>query len=154
MKPLPHASHEKLSQGRRLALALIVLVLPLLLGGWKIIMEKDRGINPSYVDRIEDGKTKRTEILTLFGDPQEIKRTPEGMIYVYKAYRPKETAKKKSKDDKEPIGLSSVDSPQELEERLKKSRKKVEPTEELASTLTIYFKTDGETVQSHDFKQF
>ncbi len=154
MKPQPHASHEKLSQGRRLALALVVFALPLLLGGWKIIMEKDRGINPSYVDRIEDGKTKRSEILTLFGDPQETKRIPEGIIYVYKAKRPKETVKKKSKDDKEPVGLSSVDFSHELDERLKKFQKKEGPAEEVESMLTIYFGPDGETVRSHEFKQF
>jgi hypothetical protein len=151
MKPQPGASHEKLSQGQRLALALVVLALPLFLGGWKIVMNK--GINPAYVDRIEDGKTKRAEILTLFGDPQETKRTPEGIIYVYKSYRPKDV-KKKIKDDKEPVGLSTVDSPLELEERLKHSHKKEGPAQELGSTLTIYLKPDGETVMSHEFKQY
>ena len=153
MTPQPSASREKPSQGRGLALALIVLALPLLLGGWKITMNK--GINTSYVDRIEDGKTKRSEILTLFGDPQEIKRTPGGMIYVYQTVRSKETVKKKSKDDKEPVGLSSVDSPHELDQRLKTYHKKKEvPAEELESILTIYFKPDGETVRNHSFKQY
>ena len=153
MTPQPSASREKPSQGRGLVLALLVLALPLLLGGWKITMNK--GINTSYVDRIEDGKTKRSEILTLFGDPQETKRTPEGMIYVYKAKRPKETVKKKRKDDQEPIGLSNVDSPDELEHRLKTYHKKKEaPAEELESVLTIYFKPDGETVRNHSFKQY
>jgi len=152
MKPQPVASHEKLSPGRGLALALVVLALPLLLGGWSIT--RNKGINPSYVERIEDGKTKRSEILTLFGDPQETERTPEGMIYVYKTFRPKENVKKKPKDDQRPIGLSSVDSPQELEERLKHSHKQEGPPQELGSMLTIHFKSDGETVMSHDFKQY
>jgi hypothetical protein len=152
MKPQPCNSHGKFFEGRGPALALLVLALPFLLGAWKIMMNK--GINPSYVERIENGKTKRSEILTLFGDPQETKRTPEGMIYVYKTYRPKESVKKKVKNDQEPIGLSSVDSPSELEERLKRSHPKEAPTQEMSSILTIYFKPDGETVQSHEFKEF
>ncbi len=153
MKPQPCASHGKLPQGRGLALALLVLALPLLLGAWKIIMNK--GINPSYVERIVDGKTKKSEILTLFGDPQETKRLPEGMVFVYKTFKPKETPRRKVKDkDNEPVGLSTVDSPYELEQRLKRKPAKEAPTEEVSSILTIYFKVDGETVRSHDFKEF
>jgi hypothetical protein len=150
MKSLPRANRAKLFRGRGLALALVVLALPLVLGGWKIIMNK--GINPSYVDRIEDGKTKRSEILTLFGDPQETKRTPEGLIYVYKTLRLKETPHAKKKKDDVSIA-PSVDSPFTLEETLKRKPKEG-PPEEVASILTIYFKADGETVMSHDFKQY
>ena len=150
MKPQLCASSTKHPQGRGLALALFVLALPLLLGGWNI--NRNKGINPSYVDRIEDGKTKKSEILTLFGDPQETKRTPEGTIYVYKTLRTKETPySKKKKDD---ISVApSVDSPFTLEETLKRKPKEG-PAQELQSVLTIYFKPDGETVMSHEFKQY
>ena len=133
-------------------MVLALFALPLFLGGWKIIMNK--GINPIYVDRIEDGKTKRSEILTLFGDPQETKRTGDGLSYVYKTYQPQGTTHEK-KDNREFIGLSSVDSPSELEHRLQSTqkRKKMEGDKEVASTLTIYFKPDGETVMSHEFEQ-
>jgi hypothetical protein len=150
MKPQSFASRAKLPQGRGLALVLLVLALPLLLGAWKIIMSK--GINPSYVERIEDGKTKKTEILTLFGDPQETKRTPEGLIYVYKTYRPKGTPYGKKKES-DATTAPSVDSPFTLEETLKRKPKEG-PVQEVASILTIYFKPDGETVMSHEFKQF
>jgi hypothetical protein len=150
MKPLPCASRRKFPQGRGLALALLVLALPLLLGAWKIIMSK--GINPSYVERIEDGKTKRHEILTLFGDPQETKRTPEGMIFVYKTLKPKETPRRKDKESDASVA-PSVDSPFTLEETLKRKPKEA-PAQEVASILTIYFGPDGETVRSHEFKQF
>jgi hypothetical protein len=151
MKPQPCTSREKLSQGRGLALALFVLALPLLLGGWKINMNK--GINPSYVDRIEDGKTKRSEILTLFGDPQETKRPPEGMIYVYKTLRPKETPQSKKKKGEDASIAPSVDSPFTLEETLKRKPKEG-PAQEVAEMLIIHFKPDGETVMSHEFKQY
>jgi|WetSurMetagenome_2_1015567.scaffolds.fasta_scaffold308295_2 hypothetical protein len=150
MKPHPHASHAKLSQGRGLALALVVLALPLFLGGWSITRTK--GINPSYVDRIEDGTTKKSEILTLFGDPQETKRTPEGMIYVYKTLRTKETPHGKKKKDDVSVA-PSVDSPFTLEETLKRKPKEG-PAQELESMLIIHFKPDGETVMSHEFKQY
>uniref|UniRef100_A0A7V6A5U5 Lipoprotein SmpA/OmlA domain-containing protein n=1 Tax=Desulfobacca acetoxidans TaxID=60893 RepID=A0A7V6A5U5_9BACT len=137
-------------QGRGRALALFIIALPLVLGGWQIIMKK--GLNPAYVDRIEDGKTKRTEILTLFGDPQETKRTPEGITYVYKAMRPKENSySKKKKDDV--TTAASVDSPFTLEENLKRKPKEA-PVQEVSSILIINFKPDGETVMSHEFKQF
>jgi hypothetical protein len=152
MKPQSCASGRTLPRGRGLALALLVLALPLLLGAWKIMMNK--GINPSYVERIEDGKTKKSEILTLFGDPQETKRLPEGTVFVYKTFKPKETPRRKAKEDNEPVGVSSVDSPYELEQRLKRKPTKEEPTEEISSMLTIYFKADGETVRSHEFKEF
>ena len=151
MKPQPHASRAKPSQGWGLALVLFFLALPLLVGGWKIIMNK--GINPSYVDRIEDGKTKRSEILTLFGDPQETKRTPEGMIYVYKTLRAKETPQSKKKKGDDVNIAPSVDSPFTLEETLKR-KPKADPAHEVSSMLTIYFKPDGETVMSHEFKQY
>jgi hypothetical protein len=151
MKPQPRARCEKPSQGRGLALALFILALPLLVGGWQIIMNK--GINPSYVDRIEDGKTKRSEILTLFGDPQETKRTPEGMTYVYKTLRTKETAQSKKKKGDDATIAPSVDSPFTLEETLKRKPKEG-PVQEVGSMLIINFKPDGETVMSHEFKKY
>ena len=150
MKPQPCVGPEKFSQGRGLALALFVLALPLLVGGWQIITNK--GINPSYVDRIEDGKTKRSQILTLFGDPQETKRTPEGMIYVYKTLRAKETPQSKKKKGDDATIAPSVDSPFTLEETLKRKPKEG-PAQEVGSMLIIHFKPDGETVMSHEFKQ-
>ncbi len=39
------------------------------------------------MERIQDGKTTKNEILLLFGDPQEIDRTPEGVTYMYKSFK-------------------------------------------------------------------
>ncbi len=112
----------------------------------------NRGINPNYVDKIEDGKTKKSEILTLFGDPQETKRTPEGVIFVYKTFTTKESTPKKGAKDEGPSTAPAVDSPYTLEETLKRKSKEG-PTPELSSSLTIFFGRDGDTVQSHEFRK-
>ena len=63
----------------------MILLLPGLLGAWKIISGET--IDPRHVERIQDGKTTKNEILLLFGDPQEIDRTPEGVTYTYKSFK-------------------------------------------------------------------
>jgi hypothetical protein len=127
----------------------VVFALPLLLG-WKFGM--DKGINPRFVERIEDGKTKRHEILTWFGDPQEIQRLPDGVVYVYKAFRPKqETPRRKERDATGPPR-----DPNALEHSppIAKKTSSEEPEKELARSLIIRFRPDGETVQNHDYKEF
>jgi hypothetical protein len=145
-------THGLFQKNRGLALALLILAAPFLVGGWEITMHK--GINPSYVERIQDGKTKKSEILTLFGDPQETKRTSDGLIFVYKTYRTKEKSVswKESKSE-ESKTAAAVDSPYSLDQTLKRKPKEG-PTQEVSSALTIYFGSDSETVQSHDFKQY
>ncbi len=135
---------------RKFFLLLLILALPLFLGAWSISM--NRGINSSYVDRIEDGKTKKSEILTLFGDPQETKRTPEGVIFVYKTFTTKESTPKRGAKDEGLSTAPAVDSPYTLEETLKRKSKEG-PTPELSSSLTIFFGRDGDTVQSHEFRK-
>jgi hypothetical protein len=151
MKPPQSQSPNLLKKGRGTARLLLVLALPLLLGAWNITMNK--GINASYVERIKDGKTKKSEILTLFGDPQETKRTPEGLIFVYKTYITKEKSVSWKDKGGESKTAAAVDSPYSLEQTLKRKPKEG-PTQEVTSSLTIFFGSDGETVQSHDFKQY
>ena len=136
---------------RKVFLVLLIPALPLLLGAWSISMHRS-GINPSYVERIEDGKTKKSEILTLFGDPQETKRTPEGMVFVYKTFATKEAFPKKAAKDEGPNTTAAVDSPYSLEQTLKRKPKEG-PTQDLSSSLTIFFGRDGDTVQSHEYRK-
>jgi len=150
MKPLQSYSQRLLQKGRGTALILLILALPLLLGAWNITMRQ--GINPAYVERIQDGKSKKHEILTWFGDPQEIKRTPDGIIFVYKTLRTKEDSLRRKGKDEESKTAAAVDSPYSLEQTLKRKPKEG-PVQEVASTLTIFFGSDGETVQSHEFKE-
>jgi hypothetical protein len=129
-----------------LALAAI-LALPLLLGAWKSVTSQ--GINRAYVERIQDGKTRKPEILTWFGDPQEIKRTPEGVVYLYQTFRAKSALpQKNTREIKRP-----PETPFHMEEHLKFKPRKQDPGQEPASSLTIRFQPDGETVQSHEYQE-
>jgi hypothetical protein len=148
MKSLLSFHRRKIGTARQAALILMVLTLPFFLGAWKI--SRGRAINPSYVERIQDGKTKKHEILTLFGDPDEIDRTPEGTVYIYKTFRDKETLPKR---ERKPLGTIQ-DSPYFNEDWLKNKAAKKPPGKELASMLVIRFGPDRETVQGHDYKQF
>jgi hypothetical protein len=135
-------------RGRGFWAVVAVLALPLLLGAWK--GAAGQGINPSHVEHIQDGKTKKPEILTWFGDPQEVKRSPEGVVYIYQSFRPKQgLPRKETREIKQP-----ANTPFELEENLKIKPKKAGPNKELDSSLIIRFKPDGETVQSHQYQKF
>lgn len=151
MKSLMNPNHKKAGRARQAALVLVIFTLPLFLGAWKIIRGHD--INPAYVDRIQDGKTKKHEILTLFGDPEEIDRTPEGVVYIYETYRDKETVPKKGRR----VTSTPQDSPYFREDWLKEKRKReaaAAANKELDRRLIIRFDREGDTVQSHEYKQF
>jgi hypothetical protein len=148
MKQNLNNQDRRFSRSRALAAVMVVLTLPLMLGAWKSIL--NRGINPSYVERIQDGKTTKPEILTWFGDPQEVKRTPEGVVYIYQTFRAKKgPAPKDTREIKRP-----PETPFHMEEHLKFKPRQQDPDQELASSLIIRFKPDGETVQSHEYQEF
>uniref|UniRef100_A0A7C3Z1Q4 Uncharacterized protein n=1 Tax=Desulfobacca acetoxidans TaxID=60893 RepID=A0A7C3Z1Q4_9BACT len=149
----PHVNHVHRIPWRTLGPVLLVLALPFLLGAWKL--STGPKINPNLVQRIEDGKTKKHEILTWFGDPQDTERLPEGEIYIYKTYRPKSELPRVKREEPKMV-MPTVDSPYTLEREIlqKKTSNKTLPSQELDSTLVIRFKPDGETVQSHDYKQY
>jgi len=128
----------------------MVLLLPGLLGAWRIISGDI--IDPRHVERIKDGKTTKNEILLLFGDPQEIDRTSEGVTYTYKRfkdapampYRP-ETRQINPQSDQ----LFVLDDKKNIKKPPLKTEGKI-----LKSTLLIRFKPDGETVLSHEYKEY
>lgn len=149
MKSPNHLTIKRPGKGREAALALLVLTLPFFLGAWKISM--GRAINPSYVERIKDGQTKKHEVLTLFGDPDKVDRTPEGLVYIYQSFRNKETLPKRGREVKSTI----QDSPYFREDWLeKKAERESSSNQELDRELVIRFDQQGETVQSHQYKQF
>ena len=140
--------------GRASLLLLFVLALPLITGAWKEVT--GRTINPRYVERIKNGQTTKHEILVMFGDPQEIDRTPEGVVFIYKNYKAAEVRSRPKKPKLPDTDISK--DPYLLDQSLRgvgsqKSSQKP-PTKVLSSTLTIRFKPDGETVQSHEYKEF
>jgi len=135
---------------RRIASVLLILLLPGLLGAWKIISGDT--IDRRHVERIQDGKTTKNEILLLFGDPQEIDRNPDGVIYTYKSfkdapampYRPEKREPNPQSDQ-----LYVVDDKKQIKKAPLKTEGKI-----LKSTLLIRFKPDGQTVMSHEYKEF
>lgn len=131
-------------------LVLIILSLPLIFGAWRDLSRG--GINPSYVSRIQNGKTTKHQILLWFGDPQEVDRTPNGAIFKYVSYKDAPQMPRKN-IYKEPEPQSTTPYFLDDQKRVKKyvPRTKGEIVE---STLTIRFTPDGETVMSHEYKEF
>ena len=64
---------------------LLLLGLMLLVLAWRDV--SGNTINPRYVERIKDGQTTKNEIMLLFGEPKEIKRTENGVVYTYKSFK-------------------------------------------------------------------
>ena len=137
-------------QWRRITAVLLILLLPALLGAWKVISGDT--IDPRRVERIQDGKTTKNEILLLFGDPQEIIRSPEGVTYTYKNFKDTPAMPYIPEDRKinpQSDQLYVVDD----KKQIKKAPLKTEGTI-LKSSLLIRFKPDGQTVMSHEYKEF
>jgi hypothetical protein len=135
---------------RRLTLVLMILLLPGLLGAWRIISGDT--IDARHVSRIKDGKTTKQEILLLFGDPQEIDRTPEGVVYLYKSFKytpalPYDPAKRPINPQSDQVFV--LDDKKQIKKPKVKTEGKI-----LKSTLILRFKPDGETVMSHEYKEY
>jgi len=135
---------------RRIASVLLILLLPGLLGAWKIISGET--IDRRHVERIKDGKTTKNEILLLFGDPQEIGRTPDGVTYTYKSFKDAPAMPYRPEDRKiatQSDQLYVIDDQKQVKKAPLKTEGKI-----LRSTLLIRFTPDGQTVMSHEYKEF
>ena len=135
---------------RRIASVLMILLLPGLLGAWRVV--SGESIDRRHVERIQDGKTTKNEILLLFGDPQEIDRAPEGVTYTYKSF--KDTPAMPYRPENRKINPQSdqllvITEDKQIKKAPLKSEGKI-----LKSTLLIRFKPDGQTVMSHEYKEF
>ncbi|MGA8571320.1 MAG: hypothetical protein ACLP7A_02160 [Desulfobaccales bacterium] len=130
---------------------LLVLFIPLLLG-WSWKEASGLTINPSYVERIQDGKTTKQEVLLYFGDPKEIERTSDGLVYKYFSYQDADALPyDPSKRDPNP----QSESPYLLEDnQVKKKPVVTKGGKILKSSLEIRFKPDSNTVMSHEYKEF
>lgn len=136
--------------GRRGVLLLALLLVPLALGAWRDI--SGNTINPRYVARIKDGQTTKQQILVLFGDPQQVKRTPAGLVFKYVSYK---DAPPEQFDKKEYVDEPSI-TPYYLDDKknVKRVPKMKREGKILRSTLVIRFKPDGQTVLSHEYKEY
>jgi len=136
---------------RRIASVLMILLLPGLLGAWRVVSGET--IDRRHVERIQDGKTTKNEILLLFGDPQQIDRAPEGVTYTYKSFKdapamPYRPENREIAPQSDQLFLLPND-----DKKIKKPPLKTEG-KILKSTLLIRFKPDGQTVMSHEYKEF
>ena len=135
---------------RWIGAVLMILLLPGLLGAWKVISGDT--IDRRHVERIQDGKTTKNEVLLLFGDPQEINRAPEGLLYTYKSfkdapampYRPENRQINPQSDQ-----LLVITEDKQIKKAPLKTEGKI-----LKSTLLVRFKPDGVTVMSHEYKEY
>ena len=137
---------------KALAWFLAVLVLPLLLGAWRDVTGDT--INPRYVERLKNGVTTKHEVLLYFGQPQEVERTPEGPVFKYTSY--KDAPATSSTAERKPEMESEHQSSRFLLDEGKKVKKA--PVKKQGkipkSTLIIRFKPDGETMLSHEYREF
>ena len=136
---------------RRITWVLMILLLPGLLGAWKVISGET--IDRRHVERIKDGKTTKNEILLLFGDPQEIDRTPEGVSYTYKNFKDAPANPYNPNDRKIAPQSDQLFLLPDDDKKIKKAPLKTEG-KILKSTLLIRFKPDGQTVMSHEYKEY
>lgn len=133
----------------RLAPILLLLLLPGLLGGWRITYGDT--INTQYVKRIQDGVTKKHEILLYFGEPKEIERTGDGQVYKYYSYKDAPAMPYKHMErqiNPQSDSLYLIDENKQIKKPTVKQEGKI-----LRSSLIIRFKKDGDTVLSHEFKE-
>jgi hypothetical protein len=134
----------------RWAPVLLVLSIPVLLG-WSWKDASGYTINPNNVQRLQDGKTTKQEVFLLFGDPKEIERTSEGLVYKYFSYKDAPALPYRP-ELRQP-------NPQSTSEYLVEGSKLKKPEVKsegkiLRSSLVIRFKPDNETVMSHEYQEF
>jgi hypothetical protein len=143
----PAARHKS----RRITAVLMILLLPGLLGAWKIISGET--IDRRHVERIQDGKTTKNEILLLFGDPKDIDRTPEGVTYTYKNFKDAPAMPYRPEDRKIAPQSDQLFLLPDDDKKIKRPPLKTEG-KILRSILLIRFKPNGQTVMSHEYKEY
>ena len=128
-----------------------ILLLGLLLSllAWRDI--SGNTINPRYVERIQDGKTTKNEIMVLFGEPQEIKRTGATITYIYRSFKDAPNLPY-NPDKRQPNPQSNTPFLVDEEKKVKKVQEKTQGTVP-RSTLVIYFQPDGQTVSGHEYTE-
>jgi len=136
---------------RRIVSVLMILLLPGLLGAWRAVSGDT--IDRRHVERIADGKTTKNEILLLFGDPQEIDRSSEGVTYTYKNFKDTPAMPYRPEDRKIAPQSDQLYLLPDDDKKIKKPPLKTEG-KILKSTLLIRFKPDGQTVMSHEYKEY
>ncbi|MEJ5328611.1 MAG: hypothetical protein WHT07_00465 [Desulfobaccales bacterium] len=133
---------------RLIAVACLLLAL-FFSAGWR--EAGGDNLDQRKVAKIKNGVTKKHEIILWFGEPKEIIRSPEGLVYKYVGYT---DAPPKDPKTGRPLGGEDSRAAFYLDEdhKMKKLPTKTEG-KMVKSRLTIYFAPDGNTVQSHEFER-
>ena len=129
---------------------IVLLGFALLLLGWRDMTGNT--INPNYVQRIKDGQTTKNEITLMFGEPQEIKRTENGVVFTYKSFKDAPAGLPYRPEKRQPSPQSDQLFLMDENKQLKKAETKTEG-KIINSTLVIYFKPDGQTVSGHEYTE-
>ncbi len=127
-----------------------LLALIMLTGAWR-----DAGgdnLDARKVAKIKNGVTTKHEIILLFGEPQEIIRTPEGPIFKYVGYLDAPPPKA-AKGDRPLAGESSVSAFYLDEQHRMKPVPRKTQGKLVKSQLIIRFQPDGQTVMSHEYEE-
>jgi outer membrane protein assembly factor BamE (lipoprotein component of BamABCDE complex) len=135
---------------RKIVLVFLVLLLPGLLGAWRI-MSGDT-IDPRNVQRIQDGKTTKMEVMTMFGDPQDVEREGNSITYIYKSFKDAPATPYKPWERKinpQSDRLMVLDADKHIKKAPLKTKGKI-----LKSTLTVRFKPGSNTVMSHEYQEY
>jgi hypothetical protein len=133
---------------RKLPALLTLLLAVVLLGGWRDFGET---INPKYVARIKDGVTTKHEILLLFGDPQNVDRSPEAVIFTYRSYAdapPPVSSKLYHEANPQSSTPFVIDDQKNVKLKTPHKGGKI-----LKGTLTVRFTPDGQKVVGHEYKE-
>ena len=137
-----------MSRGLKLLSVLLLLLITLaLVSGWRQLTGEN--LNPRFVDRIKDGKTKKNEILLWFGEPQEVKKTEKHIIYIYKSYV--DAPALPYNPDKREVNPQSytpflIDEDKHIVAKKEKTQGKI-----LRSTLTIFIQPESQVVTGHEY---
>ena len=135
---------------RFLTAAALLAGLILLTAGWRDV--SGNTINPRYVGKIKDGVTTKNEIMLLFGEPQEVQRQDNMLVFFYRSYKDATPPSMRPPEDREVTEQSTHPFFLDQDKNIKTVKKDKKPTV-LKSSLIVRFQPDGYTVLSHDYQE-
>ncbi len=135
---------------RRWTMFLLLIGLIMLVTAWRDA--SGTNINPRYVSRIKDGVTTKNEIMLLFGEPQEVQRVDNMVVFSYRSYQDATPPSMRQPLDREVSSQSThpfyLDDDKNIKVAGREKKQRV-----LKSSLIVRFKPDGQTVQSHEYQE-
>ena len=133
---------------------LVLVLLSSLMPGpaWAWRDASGQTLDPRLVQRIKNGVTTKHEILAFFGQPKEVERTPDGLVYKYVSHKDAPAMPYKHEDrqiQEQSTSHYLIDDDKNIKRKTIKTEGKI-----VRSTLTVRFKPDGLTVLTHEYKEY